>query len=143
MKRMTCEMCSSNDIIKTGDFYECQACGTKYSVESARNLLVEIVDDSYEKELENCLALEKTKQFYKARTRYQELIERVPSRPEAYYYLIRVKSSQGLNVKKDYRIMEALLCDEDDDSENKKLLKSAKEIIILNEQVDKLQREET
>ena len=42
MKKIVCEMCSSNDVIKDGEFYVCQACGTKYTVESARSLLKDI-----------------------------------------------------------------------------------------------------
>ena len=42
MKKIVCEMCCSNDVIKDGEFYVCQACGTKYTVESARSLLKDI-----------------------------------------------------------------------------------------------------
>jgi len=42
MKKIVCEMCSSNDVIKDGEFYVCQVCGTKYTVESARSLLKDI-----------------------------------------------------------------------------------------------------
>lgn len=38
---MSCEMCNSVDIVKEGDYYVCQSCGTKYTVEAARNLMIE------------------------------------------------------------------------------------------------------
>lgn len=41
MKAISCEMCGDN-LIKKGDVYECQSCGTKYTAEEAKKLLVEI-----------------------------------------------------------------------------------------------------
>ena len=42
MKAMICEMCGGNEVVKTGGMYVCQYCGTKYDVEEARKLIVEI-----------------------------------------------------------------------------------------------------
>ena len=33
MKRLTCEMCGSVDLIKEGGYYVCQFCKTKYTVD--------------------------------------------------------------------------------------------------------------
>ena len=44
MKAIVCEMCGSNDLIKREGLYVCQNCGTKYTVEEAKNLLVEVSD---------------------------------------------------------------------------------------------------
>ena len=41
MKKMVCEMCGSNNIIKQDGLYVCQYCGTKYSLEEAKKLFVE------------------------------------------------------------------------------------------------------
>ena len=41
MKAIVCEMCSSNDVVKQDGLYVCQCCGTKYSPEEAKKLLVE------------------------------------------------------------------------------------------------------
>lgn len=41
MKTMVCEMCGNNNLIKKDGFFECQYCGTKYTVEEARKLFVE------------------------------------------------------------------------------------------------------
>lgn len=41
MKRLTCELCGSNDLIKQDGYYVCQYCDTKYSVEDARKLMIE------------------------------------------------------------------------------------------------------
>ena len=42
MKAIVCEMCTSHDVVKQGGFYVCQNCGTKYTVEDARKLMVEV-----------------------------------------------------------------------------------------------------
>ncbi len=41
MKALVCEMCNSQDLVKQDGVYVCQNCGTKYSVEEARKLMVE------------------------------------------------------------------------------------------------------
>ena len=42
MKKMVCEICGSNDIEKKDGVYVCNSCGTRYSTEEAKKLLVEI-----------------------------------------------------------------------------------------------------
>ena len=41
MKRLTCEMCGSTDLIKQEGVFVCQSCGCKYTVEEARKMMVE------------------------------------------------------------------------------------------------------
>ena len=41
MKQLTCEMCGSTDLIKQDGMYVCQSCGTKYSVEEAKKMMIE------------------------------------------------------------------------------------------------------
>ena len=41
MKRLTCEMCGSTDLVKQDGVFVCQTCGCKYSVEEARKMMVE------------------------------------------------------------------------------------------------------
>ena len=41
MKALVCEMCGSNELIKQDGLYVCQSCGTKYTVEEARKLMIE------------------------------------------------------------------------------------------------------
>jgi len=41
MKALQCEMCGSQDLIKDGGVFVCQSCGTKYSVEEAKKMMVE------------------------------------------------------------------------------------------------------
>ena len=41
VRAIVCELCGSNELIKDGDVFVCQHCGTKYTTEEARKLLVE------------------------------------------------------------------------------------------------------
>lgn len=41
MKPLTCEMCGSTNLIKEEGVFVCQSCGTKYSVEEARKMMIE------------------------------------------------------------------------------------------------------
>ena len=39
MKALVCEMCSSPNLIKKDGMYVCENCGTRYTIEEARNIL--------------------------------------------------------------------------------------------------------
>lgn len=41
MKQLTCEMCGGTDLIKQDGVFVCQSCGTKYSIEEAKKMMVE------------------------------------------------------------------------------------------------------
>ena len=41
MKAIKCELCGSNEVIKQDGLYVCQHCGTKYTVEEAKKLMIE------------------------------------------------------------------------------------------------------
>ena len=41
MKAIVCEMCGSQDLVKQDGMYVCQNCGTKYTVEEAKKLMIE------------------------------------------------------------------------------------------------------
>lgn len=41
MKPLTCEMCGSSNLIKQDGVFVCQSCGTKYSVEEAKKMMIE------------------------------------------------------------------------------------------------------
>ena len=41
MKQLTCEMCGSTDLLKQDGVFVCQSCGTKYSMEEAKKMMVE------------------------------------------------------------------------------------------------------
>ena len=48
MKAIVCELCGSNDIVKQGDFFVCQHCGTKYTTEEAKKLIGTVKIDKSE-----------------------------------------------------------------------------------------------
>ena len=39
MKKLTCEMCGSTDLLKSDGVFVCQSCGTKYSVEESKAIV--------------------------------------------------------------------------------------------------------
>jgi hypothetical protein len=41
MKALTCEMCGSTNLIKQDGIFVCQSCGTKYSIEEAKKMMIE------------------------------------------------------------------------------------------------------
>lgn len=41
MKQLVCEMCGGTDLIKQDGVFVCQSCGTKYSVEEAKKMMIE------------------------------------------------------------------------------------------------------
>lgn len=41
MKQLTCEMCGSTELLKQDGVFVCQTCGTKYSVEEAKKMMIE------------------------------------------------------------------------------------------------------
>lgn len=41
MKALQCEMCGSQDLVKDGGVFVCQSCGTKYTVEEAKKMMIE------------------------------------------------------------------------------------------------------
>lgn len=45
MSKLVCEMCNSNEVVKQDEYFVCQSCGTKYSVEEARRMMIEGVVD--------------------------------------------------------------------------------------------------
>lgn len=42
MKAIVCEMCNSHDIVKKDGMYICESCGTKYTTEEAKKMMVDI-----------------------------------------------------------------------------------------------------
>ena len=41
MKQLKCEMCGGTNLVKTDGVFVCQNCGTKYSIEEARKMMIE------------------------------------------------------------------------------------------------------
>lgn len=45
MKQLICELCGSNNLVKNEGVFECQSCGSKYTVEEAKKMIVDGVVD--------------------------------------------------------------------------------------------------
>lgn len=91
MKRITCETCGSNDIIKQEGYYICQSCLTKYTPEEAKKLLVEgtvKIDntDRVVKWLELGRRAVDGDDYLSAEKYYTLVLEEVPDNWEAFFF---------------------------------------------------------
>ncbi len=97
MKALKCEMCDSNDIIKEDGYYVCQNCGTKYTVEEARKMMIEgTVDVSGTVKVDNSAELNNLYELAhrakndnnseNAEKYYSQIIIKDPSSWEANFY---------------------------------------------------------
>jgi transcription elongation factor Elf1 len=87
MKAIVCEMCGSQDLVKQDGVYVCQNCGTKYSIEEAKKMMVEIdntkkLSNLYERARKSLEVddLEHAAEYYK------EILDENPKDWEAYFY---------------------------------------------------------
>lgn len=91
MQAIKCEMCNSVDVVKDGDYFVCQSCGTKYTVEAAKKLMVEgtvKIDNSefVQKYLANARRA-KQKEDWKEAEKYYNMVEQnEPTNIEAIFY---------------------------------------------------------
>lgn len=103
MKALTCEMCGSTNLIKEGGVFVCQSCGTKYSVEEAKKMMVEgtvdvkgtvKVDTSDElKNLYEIARRAKDSDNSENATKYYDMIlVKDPSSWEANFYVVYYKA---------------------------------------------------
>lgn len=82
MKKMACEMCGGSDLMKQDGVFVCQSCGSKYSVEEARKMMVEIngpIQVEGIANIENLLTrareFEKTCNYEKALEYYNKILD--------------------------------------------------------------------
>lgn len=91
LKSIICEICGSNDILKTDGFFVCQHCGTKYTVEEARKIMIEgtvVIDRT--PETQNLLKLARRYRvdgmLEKALGCYDQVLQVDSSNWEAYFF---------------------------------------------------------
>ena len=103
MKALKCEMCGSNDVVKQDGLYVCQNCGTKYTVEEAKKMMIEgtvsvegtvRIDDS--SELQNLYEIarraRKSENYDDAGKYYDMILSKKPKDWEAALYVVFCKA---------------------------------------------------
>ena len=106
MKALKCEMCGSNDVVKQEELFVCQNCGTKYSVEAARKMMVEgtvevkgmvTIDDS--QKIQTWITFAETAlnagRFMEAYDYANKILEITPNSIEAWMVRMKCVSKQG------------------------------------------------
>ncbi len=103
MKALTCEMCGSTNLIKEDGVFVCQSCGTKYSVEEAKKMMVEgtvdvkgIVKIDVSSELENLYEVARrakdNNNSEQAEKYYDQILVKDPRSWEATFYTVYFKA---------------------------------------------------
>ncbi len=103
MKALKCEMCGSNDVVKQDGLYVCQNCGTKYTVEEARKMMIEGTVDvqgtvkvDTSDELKNLYEIARrakdTDNSENALKYYDMILVKDPSSWEANFYVVYFRS---------------------------------------------------
>lgn len=105
MKKIRCELCESLNVVKENDLYVCKECGTSYTLEQAKKLLVEVEGEAYvdtnqvevkqtenkeEKELENLFIVARRafsgNDYTFAAKCYGDILMKCPNNWEATFY---------------------------------------------------------
>ena len=98
MKRLVCEMCGGTDLVKHNGVFVCQTCGTKYSVEEAKKMMIEgnvdvsgsIVKVDNSEKLQNLYQLARRakddKNSENAQKYYEQIAVEDPNSWEASFY---------------------------------------------------------
>jgi uncharacterized Zn finger protein (UPF0148 family) len=87
MKQIVCEMCGGKDLIKQDGMFTCQNCGTKYSVEEAKKMMVTIDNSAkLENALKNARRAMEEKNYEKAKEYYNIAQMEDPENWEANFY---------------------------------------------------------
>ena len=112
MKAIVCEMCDGRNLIKEAGFYVCQNCGTKYSVEEAKKLVVEIsgpvqVDKTADLSNLKSLAVQSVnnKDYEKAQSYYEQILLIEPNNWEASFLSAVLNVANNPSKKSDLSII--------------------------------------
>ena len=119
MKQLVCEMCGGTELIKQDGMFVCQTCGTKYSVEEAKKMMIEgtvdvqgtvIIDNTsfVQKYLDNARRA-KSKEDWQETEKYYNMVEQnEPSNIEAIFYSAYGKVRHALTTG-DFKAREAAI----------------------------------
>lgn len=103
MKALVCELCDGNEFVKQDGFFVCQFCGTKYTLEEAKKLMIEgvvqvqgtvKVDRSGELErlLQAARNAREASDSETAAKHYEKISALDPNNWEALFYLVVLKN---------------------------------------------------
>lgn len=103
MKAIKCELCGSNDVVKQDGLFVCQHCGTKYSLEEAKKMMVEgtvnvtgTVKIDSSSELQNLYEIARrakdSDNNQQAEKYYDQILVKDPSSWEANFYVVYFKA---------------------------------------------------
>lgn len=98
MKAIVCEMCQSTDVVKQDDYFVCQYCGTKYTVEAARKMMVEgtvevqgAVQVTNAAQLDNLISLAKKSYDSKNYAQAEEFCNQIIAMDGSNYFAWKLK----------------------------------------------------
>jgi len=112
MKQIICEMCGGKELIKQNGTYTCQHCGTKYSVEEAKKMLVTIdTSVKLENALKNARKARECKDYEQGEKYYNIVKMEDPENWEANFYSIYFKAYLSSNVSSVKNCIKSVLKD--------------------------------
>jgi uncharacterized Zn finger protein (UPF0148 family) len=98
MKQIVCEMCGGKELIKQDGTYTCQSCGTKYSVEEAKKMMVTIDNSAkLENALQNARRARERNDYEQAEKYYSIVQMEEPGNWEANFYSTYYRA-MGTNI---------------------------------------------
>lgn len=102
MKAIVCEMCGNNEFVKQDGFMVCQSCGTKYTVEEAKKMMVEGVvkiddTDELKKLYQAARNARETGDTESALKHYENISAHDPDSWEALFYCVILKTNTVKN----------------------------------------------
>ncbi|MBQ2827695.1 MAG: TFIIB-type zinc finger domain-containing protein [Clostridia bacterium] len=114
MKQLTCEMCGGVDLVKNEGLFVCQNCGTKYTVEEAKKMMIEgtvdvqgtvKVDNSafVEKYLANARRAKQKEDWDEVEKYYNMVEQNEPTNIEAIFYSAYGKAKISLTDSDIYK----------------------------------------
>lgn len=107
MKKLVCEMCGGTELLKKDGVFVCQSCGTQYSVEEAKKMMIEgTVDVEGTVKVDNSAFVEKylanarralSKEDYEEVEKYYNMVEQnAPNNIEAVFFSAYGRVMQSL-----------------------------------------------
>lgn len=103
MQAIKCELCGSNQLIKKESYFQCEYCGTKYTLEEAKKLIVsgtvEVVTGNAEKErlINNAEELIELKEYHKAISEYRRITYMFPDDYRGWWGVYKIPFIMFLN----------------------------------------------